>query len=246
MGHHYRALSGRRYELGALTAAERAFLEEVFALYRQRPAWDEFRRRWVALGRERLWGRKVAVGSAPYRICQDLAARLGIAEGKLAPPDYRDRLADLIDERFGSRAAFCKATGLDPGHLSRVLAGQKHLASSTLFEVLSALGVELELVEPEELVQRAQNPFGPPSLAERLCDLERRVSDLKDLLARAADLGLEQQAELVRRATSSGARPDPEDPCAPLRIALSAALAERASVASELAALAERERAAHR
>ena len=30
-----------------------------------------------------------------YRICQDLEARLGIAQSKVAPPDYRDYLADL-------------------------------------------------------------------------------------------------------------------------------------------------------
>lgn len=87
----YRTLSGRRYDLNQLTASEQAFLEEVFARYRQRPHWDEFRRQWIDPGRERLWKKKIEVGSAPCRICHDLAARLGIAEGKVAPSEYRDR-----------------------------------------------------------------------------------------------------------------------------------------------------------
>lgn len=34
--------------------------------------------------------------SVACRICQDVEARLGIAQGKVAAPDYRDYLADLI------------------------------------------------------------------------------------------------------------------------------------------------------
>lgn len=148
----YTAITGRRFDLEQLTPAGRSFLAEVEALFRHRPGWDEFSRAWMTLGREALWKQgPVPVGGPVYRICQDLAARLGLVEGRLSPPDYRDRLADLIEERFGSHYQFCKQTGIDQGHLSRVLAGKKHFAAKTLFDVLEALGLEMVVVDRERL-----------------------------------------------------------------------------------------------
>lgn len=144
----YETLAGRRFSLAELTAEERAFLDELLALYRARPEWSEFAREWVRRGRAGPWrGRRVPVGSPLYRICQDLEARLGVAEGRVAPPDYRDQLASLIEERFGSRYAFCQATGIDQGNLSKVLAGHRHLSPETLQRALEALGVVLRLVD---------------------------------------------------------------------------------------------------
>lgn len=248
----YRSLSGRRYDLTQLTPSEQTFLQEVFTLYRQRPLWNEFRRQWIAVGRERLWHRRVAVGSTPYRICQDLASRLGIAEGKVAPPDYRDHLADLIEERFGSRYAFCKQTGIDQGHLSRVLAGKKHLASHTLFEVLEALGVQIDLVEPEEIFRRASDPFVPATPTELLSGLERHIAALRGLLTLAETLPTHEQATLL-----DGGPPD--DGLEQVRLlvkagrglleavteALTRALSEQARVAREVAAAAADELEAH-
>lgn len=87
MNKSYRSLSGRRYDLDKLTIEEQGFLDRIFAIYRKRPPWNQFCGEWIRLGREHLWGKKVAVGSTPYRICQDLAAHLGIAEGRVAPPE---------------------------------------------------------------------------------------------------------------------------------------------------------------
>jgi Helix-turn-helix len=144
----YTTLTGRRFDLSRLTDAERAFLRRIASLFRQQPHWDQFSREWVALGRQILWrDGTVPVGHPVYRICQDLAARRGIAEGRVARPDYRDQLADLIEDRFGSRYRFCKETGIDPAHLSRVLAGKKHFAAETLSKILEPLGVELALVD---------------------------------------------------------------------------------------------------
>src|SRR6266545_6249608 len=138
---NYTTLTGRRFDLSRLSDNERAFLKRIVALFRQQPHWDEFSRAWVALGRETLWREgTIPVGHPVYRICQDLAARRGIAEGRLSRPDYRDQLADLIEERFGSRYRFCKETRIDPAHLSRVLAGKKHFATDTLFKIVEALG----------------------------------------------------------------------------------------------------------
>lgn len=250
MAQTYRSLSGRRYDLGQLQSYEQAFLAEVFALYRERPAWDMFRRRWIELGRERLWAKRVEVGSTAYRICQDLAARLGVAEGRVAPPDYRDHLAELIEERFGSRYAFCKQTGVDQGHLSRVLAGKKHLAADTLFEVLAALGVQLDLVEPEELYERVADPFAAASQTEILSRLERHVAALRHVLAKAKEcppdewtglLGsLDGTQESLRRAIESG-----RDLREVVSEALTQALAEMARVAREVAATADEQRELH-
>src|SRR5882762_262008 len=136
MHHKYRLLTGRVYDLRSLTVRERAFLEEVFKLHSGGISWIEFCRAWISLGRKGLWkGRRVPVRSPVYRICQDLAARLGILEGRISEPDYRVILADLIDSKFRSRYEFCKKAGIDQAHLSRVLAGRSDFSSDTLFKV---------------------------------------------------------------------------------------------------------------
>jgi transcriptional regulator with XRE-family HTH domain len=194
----YRAITGRRYELDALAAEESAFLREIMDLYRQRPDWAHFTREWIARGRATLWkGKRVAVGAPVYRICQDLAARLGIAEGRVSPPDYRERIADLIEARFRSRYEFCKKTGIDEGHLSRVLGGKKHLAPETLFRVLEALNVEIELVERDELYEHAARTLEPETLVERLGETQRRLDRLLSLKARAAKLPAAKQRQLL-------------------------------------------------
>ena len=100
-----------------------------------------------------------------YRICQDLEARLGIAQGKVASPDYRDYLADLIDERYGSRYRFCKSTGMDPGHLSRILAGRSELSLQALQRLLEQLGAAL-VIEPEKaLTERLSQERAVQALA---------------------------------------------------------------------------------
>lgn len=177
----YATLTGRRYDLARLSPGERSFLAAVYRLFRQRPAWDEFSRGWVSLGREMLWKEAdIPVGQPVYRMCQDLATRLGIAEGRVARPDYRDRLADLIEERFGSRYRFCKETGVDQGHLSRVLAGKSDLSSRSLFGLLEALGVEFATVDREEADRGLLEPMS-------ISDGEAAFLDGTDLPWRTAE-----------------------------------------------------------
>jgi transcriptional regulator with XRE-family HTH domain len=167
----YTTLTGRRYDLACLSPEERSFLAAVYRLFRQRPGWDEFSRGWVSLGRETIWKEaQMPVGQPVYRMCQDLATRLGIAEGRVARPGYRDRLADLIEERFGSRYRFCKETGIDQGHLSRVLAGKSDLSSGSLLGLLEALGVEFATVDREEVDRTLLEPM--PSLDDETSFLE--------------------------------------------------------------------------
>lgn len=128
----YRLITGRHLDIGDLSSTERALLATVQEAYEAAPEWSDFASWWSgALERAGL-----SEGSVACRICQDLEARLGIAQRKLAPPDYRDYLADLIEERHGSCYRFCKETGVDPGHLSRVLASRADLSLQNLQRIL--------------------------------------------------------------------------------------------------------------
>jgi transcriptional regulator with XRE-family HTH domain len=141
----YRTITGRRLDLGDLLDAERDFLTTVHRTYSAGPEWSAFASWWS----DELRRAGLSDSSAAYRICQDLEARLGIAQRKVAAPDYRDYLADLIEERYGSRYRFCKETGVDPGHLSRVLASRAELSLQNLQRVLDALHASL-VIQPEE------------------------------------------------------------------------------------------------
>lgn len=164
----YRTITGRHLDLAGLGQAERDFLSAVQAMYEAEPEWSTFASWWTSeLNAAGLSERSVA-----YRICQDLEARLGIAQGKVAVPDYRDYLADLIEERYGSRYRFCKETGVDPGHLSRVLSSQSELSLQNLQRILETLRAVLVLRPEEEL-----SPLMSPE--EALAELAyiRRTSD---------------------------------------------------------------------
>ena len=89
----FETLTGHRFKIRELAESEKEFLERVFAYYSGRPAWEDFKKAWLTMARKDLWDGHIQVGCAVYRICQDLATRLGVDEGRVAPPDYRDRIA---------------------------------------------------------------------------------------------------------------------------------------------------------
>jgi transcriptional regulator with XRE-family HTH domain len=143
----FQTITGRALDLGRLDTNEREFLSTVQARYEKDPSWSAFAAWWP----KEFQQRGLSQESVAYRICQDLEARLGIAQGRVAVPDYRDYLADLIDEHYGSRYRFCKATGTDPGHLSRILAGRSELSLQTLQKILDQLDAAL-VIEPEKVL----------------------------------------------------------------------------------------------
>lgn len=145
----------------ALSAAETAFLGVVRRKFAESPGWTEFASWW----NEEFQRAGLSADSPAYRICQDLEARLGIAEGAVAPPDYRDYLADLIEDRYGSRYRFCKETGVDPGHLSRVLASRSDLSVQNLQRILEALHAALVIEPEEDLTERMSPEWGARALA---------------------------------------------------------------------------------
>ncbi len=149
----YETITGRRLNLSDLEAGERRFLGVVLERYRNRPEWTVFGAWWIV----ELENAGLSTESVCYRICQDLEARLGIAQGKVAPPDYRDYLADLIEERFGTRYRFCRKTGIDPGHLSRVLARRAELSFQSLEKIMVALDAAL-VIQPQETLSRHLSP----------------------------------------------------------------------------------------
>lgn len=137
----YRTNTGRSLDISALADAERRLVREALARARKSGGWNRFAAWWAKALRES----GLPESSVVLRICRDLESRLGIAEGKVAPPDYRDYLADLIEERFGSRYRFCEATGIDPGQLSRVFAGKADFSAELLRQALKALDAHLEV-----------------------------------------------------------------------------------------------------
>jgi hypothetical protein len=145
--HAYRTITGRVLDLRKLGQEERTFIADVLESYTKRMEWSQFAAFWL----REFERRGLSPDGLAYRICQDLEARLGIAQGKLAPPDYRDYLADLIDERYGSRYRFCKETGMDPGHLSRVFASRSDLSLEALTKLLHVLGAALVVQAEDDL-----------------------------------------------------------------------------------------------
>jgi hypothetical protein len=141
----YHTITGRAIDLGRVTDEERVFLRAVKRMCETRPEWSEFGAWWIQRVREA----GLAGSSSIVRICADLEGRLGIAQGKVGTPDYRDYLADLIEERYGSRNRFCQETGVDPGHLSRVFASRADLSLQNLQRILDALQAQL-VIEPRK------------------------------------------------------------------------------------------------
>ena len=125
---------------------------------------------------------------ATRQISGDLR-RLGIASGKVAPPDYRDYLASLIEVTHGSRYRFCKATGVDPAHLSRVLSGTTDLSVRLLQELLAGLGAVLTVTPTAEVRERASPQAAYAGLHAMLVDSEQAASHHRKSLRRRASHG---------------------------------------------------------
>lgn len=249
----YHSLTGRRHDLSTLSHDERKTLDEILALFRRRPSWEEFAAKWISVARKKAWAgqKKTPVESLLYQLGQDLELRLGVAEGRVARPDYRDRIAGLIEERFGSRYAFCKKTGIDQGNLSHVLAGRKHFSPETLARALEALGVHIELVERGDVL--AHDPLEADDRSERLRQLDHWIAVLENLAAKAKECAPEKRVELIgdpglfpddldrlRQRTRNGESFDTA-----LNDELHKALGEKATLARKIADAAEKKREQH-
>lgn len=156
----YVDLYGRVVPLGSLDAEERRIVASLRRRAATNPAWHEFRNVSIkALAdfyKPRGLSRRKIISTPAWRIARDLTGLLGIAQGIMRAPDYRDDLEELIRTRFKSRRAFCKATGLSEDMLSHVLAKRKDLAISTLAKALAKVGHHLQIVaDPEPAAHKA-------------------------------------------------------------------------------------------
>src|SRR6266436_1576359 len=142
----YQTITGQCISLSKLSRPEKGLLARVQQKYNSRLEWTRFAAWWNA----EFTRTGLSTKSPVYRICQDLEARLGIHQGSVSPPDYRDFLADLIDGQFGSRQEFCQATGVDAGQLCRVFSGRADLSIKALEKVLVVLHAHLVIQTEEE------------------------------------------------------------------------------------------------
>jgi hypothetical protein len=146
----YVDLDEQEISLIHLDAEERKLVARMQRRARTHPDWDAFDNWWTvvipAFYQARGLAREVVPRTIPWRIGQDLSARLGIAAGLVRPEDYRDDLEDLIREKYPSRRAFCQATGIAEDMLSHVLAGRKDLSLAKLTAVLARVGYRLRIV----------------------------------------------------------------------------------------------------
>ena len=157
----YQTITGQGLPLSNLSKAESGFLALVAQKYYSRQEWTRFAAWWNA----EFNATGLSTTTVVYRVCQDLEARLGISQSKVSPPDYRDYLADLIDSQFSSRQEFCRATEVDPGQLSRVLAARSDLSIKVLQKILDVLHVSFVIQAEEEAREKASVACDRESLA---------------------------------------------------------------------------------
>ena len=146
-GHAYRTLDGRRLSLRGLSEEEERTLADIQRAYRRRPDWVQFTNFWRTQARRlyRDLPPSKRTSTIVYLIGEDLEVRLGVSQKYFGSPDYRDELRGLIAESFRSRYAFCQATGLDQGFLSRLLRKSSDISVERLNRALRRIGWELRL-----------------------------------------------------------------------------------------------------
>ncbi len=146
---YYEDIDGNPIPLGGLDADERRLVARLRRRARTHPDWTAFDNYWMpevrAFYKARGQRRAAVMQRAPFRIAQDLSARLGIASGMVRPSDLRDDLEDLIRTKYATQRAFCKATGLGEDMLSHFLAGRKDLSLHALTEALERVGYRLRI-----------------------------------------------------------------------------------------------------
>jgi hypothetical protein len=145
----YVDLDGSEICLCHLDADEQKLLARIRRRARTNPDWDTFDNYWtrevMRFYDDRGVPREVARDGTVFRVAADLSGRIAVAAGLARIGDWRDELGDLIRERFPSRRAFSKATGISEDMLSHVLAGRKDLSLTALTRALERIGYGLRL-----------------------------------------------------------------------------------------------------
>lgn len=157
----YMDFRGNPISLAYLDDEERKLIDRLKRRSHTHRDWNDFENYWTKrvaeLYDKRGVPRKESCKTAVYKIAQDLGSRIGIEQGMIRAPDYRDELDALIREKFKTHREFCKATGISEDMLSHVLARRKHLAIDTLEEALEKIGCTLRIVPlPTEFIKASK------------------------------------------------------------------------------------------
>jgi hypothetical protein len=149
----YVDLDGNELSLSFLDAEERRLVARLCEYAGENPEYADFDSRaydvvgafYDARGRSR----KQSIQTIPYRICLDLAGRLGIAQGLIRPEDPRNDLELLIEKHFPSVEAFAQASGIEAEVLKEFLVGEQDLSLDTLSSALQRVGCRVRIVFTE-------------------------------------------------------------------------------------------------
>jgi transcriptional regulator with XRE-family HTH domain len=184
---HYKTITARPIDVTSLSLAEKEALAQLLDEHARSPSWDKFSDYWQRVLRPLL--AKVRTEERPhhplYRIAQDLEMRLGIAQGSVAEPDYRDYLVDRIEEKYGSRYRFCKETGIPEAFLSQVLSGKKDFSIETLRKAAAALDLGLALLPSRDVAELPSTEFSAlRRICAVVCDELATLATLEDHLRR--------------------------------------------------------------
>jgi len=186
----YRTLTARSIDPTTLPVDEQKLFSQLLEESQKSPDWVTFSVFWTKLLRDVLRGLppENRTKHPLYKMAQDLEMRLGIAQGAVAEPDYRDYLIDRIEEKFGSRYRFCKATGIPEAELSQVLSGKKSFSVKRLVEAARALDMGLVLMPKAELTLDALSEKKPLKeaadlFAQELASVEAVAEHLKHVEA---------------------------------------------------------------
>ena len=157
----YRTITGRSVDLRMLSSQEKRLFAILVEKYETKPDWEQFSDSWQRTLRSVLskLPPKERTGHPLYKIAQDLEMRLGIAQGVVAEPDYRDYLVDRIKEKYGSRYRFCKETGIPEAFVSQVLSGKKDFSVAMLRRAAKALDLGLALLPKGDIAEVKQPPL---------------------------------------------------------------------------------------
>jgi hypothetical protein len=145
----YVDLHGTRYVWAVLDAEERQLVKELKDCAKRTTEWAGFRNTYIQkvgdFYQARGLTRQEITRTPVWAIAQDLAGGLHIAANQAKRSDYRDELELLIQSRFGSRRAFCDATGLSVDMLNQVLAKRKNFGIETFSPALERIGYVLHI-----------------------------------------------------------------------------------------------------
>jgi hypothetical protein len=145
----YVDMKGTNYVLAVLDEEERQLVGKLNAFFKKKPDWAAFTNFYLkevgAFYKSRGLSRQQITDTPVWKIAQDLAGRIHIAQGKARPSDYRDELEFLIQSQFHTRRAFCEATDLSEDMLSHVLAKRKDFGIQTLADALAKVGYTIHI-----------------------------------------------------------------------------------------------------